>query len=109
MACSEPLSHRQGGGPRHGSSPFVTFAAKTPFPGPQPHHRRTGRGTVVVEAAERSGTLATARHASNLARPLMAVPGPLICAILAGCNALIRGRRAACVTSAADIIAHMPS
>src|SRR6266536_5891893 len=34
------------------------------------------RGTVIVEAAERSGTLATARHASDLARPLMAVPAP---------------------------------
>jgi DNA processing protein len=67
------------------------------------------RGTVVVEAAERSGTLATARHASNLARPLMAVPGPVTSAIPVGCNALIRDQRAACVTSAADIIAHMPS
>jgi DNA processing protein len=67
------------------------------------------RGAVVVEAAERSGTLATARHASNLARPLMAVPGAVTSAIPAGCNALIRDQRAACVTSAADIIAHMPT
>ena len=35
------------------------------------------RGTVVIEAAERSGTLATARRASDLTRPLMAVPGPI--------------------------------
>ena len=66
------------------------------------------RGSVLIEAAERSGTLATARHASDLDRPLMAVPGPVTSAMSAGCHALIRGRRAACVTSAGDIIAHMP-
>jgi DNA processing protein len=65
------------------------------------------RGTVLIEAAERSGTLATARHASDLNRPLMAVPGPVTSATSAGCNALIRDQRAARVTSAAGIIAHM--
>jgi DNA processing protein len=59
-------------------------------------------GTVLIEAAERSGTLATARHASNLARPLMAVPGPITSATSASGNALIRDQRAAYVTSAAD-------
>ena len=87
-------------------------------PGRQPSRRRflarnriiaaLARGTVIIEAAERSGTLATARHASDLARPLMAVPGPVTSATSAGCNALIRDQRAACVTSAADIVAHMP-
>ena len=87
-------------------------------PGRQPSRRRflarnriiaaLARGTVVIEAAERSGTLATARHASDLDRPLMAVPGPVTSAMSAGCHALIRDQRAACVTSAADIIAHMP-
>ena len=65
-------------------------------------------GTVVVEAAARSGTMATARRASDLGRPLMAVPGPVTSAMSEGCLALIRERRAACVTGAADIIAHMP-
>ena len=62
-------------------------------------------GTVVIEAAGRSGTLATARHASGLNRPLMAIPGPVTSATSAGCNALIRDPHAACVTSAADVIA----
>ena len=59
-----------------------------------------GRGTVVIEAAERRGTLATARHASNLTRRLMAVPGPVTSATSAGCVALIRDQHAACTTSA---------
>ena len=36
-----------------------------------------GCGTVIVEAGERSGALNTARHAANLGKPLMAVPGPV--------------------------------
>ena len=34
-------------------------------------------GTVIVEAGERSGALNTARHAADLGKPLMAVPGPV--------------------------------
>jgi DNA processing protein len=61
-------------------------------------------GTVVVEAAERSGTMATARHARDLGRPLMAVPGPVTSALSAGCHTLIRERRAVLVTSGADVL-----
>jgi DNA processing protein len=81
-------------------------------PGRQPSRRRflarnriiaaLARGTVIIEAAERSGTLATARHASNLTRPLMTVPGPITSATSASGNALIRDQRAAYVTSATD-------
>jgi DNA processing protein len=66
-------------------------------------------GTVVVEAAERSGTMATARRASDLGRPLMAVPGPVTSATSAGCHALIREQRAVLVTSAADVLMHIAS
>lgn len=61
------------------------------------------RGTVVVEAALRSGALNTARHAAELNRPVMAVPGPVTSAQSAGCHELIREYRATCVTSAADV------
>ena len=64
-------------------------------------------GTVVVEAAEHSGTMVTARRASDLGRPLMAVPGPVTSAMSAGCHALIREQQAVLVTSAADIITHL--
>lgn len=48
------------------------------------------RGTVVVEAALRSGALSTARHARDQGRPLMAVPGPVTSAQSAGCHEIIR-------------------
>jgi DNA processing protein len=64
-------------------------------------------GTIVVEAAARSGTLTTARHASDLGRPLIAVPGPVTSASSAGCHALIREQRATLITSAGDIITHV--
>jgi DNA processing protein len=61
-------------------------------------------GTVIVEAGERSGALNTARHAADLGRPLMAVPGPVTSEQSAGCHRIIREWGAACVTCAADII-----
>ncbi|HTQ91049.1 MAG TPA: DNA-processing protein DprA, partial [Streptosporangiaceae bacterium] len=60
--------------------------------------------TVIVEAGERSGALNTARHAANLGKPLMAVPGPVTSAQSAGCHRIIREWGASCVTRAADII-----
>jgi DNA processing protein len=62
------------------------------------------RGTVVVEAALRSGAINTARHAHELNRPVMAVPGPVTSEQSAGCHELIRNGGATCVTSASDVI-----
>jgi DNA processing protein len=61
-------------------------------------------GTVVVEAALRSGALSTARHARDLGRPLMAVPGPVTSAQSEGCHEIIREWNAVCVTRAQDVI-----
>jgi len=60
-------------------------------------------GTVVVEAALRSGSLTTARQARDFGRHLMAVPGPVISAMSAGCHLLLRNG-AMCVTSAAEVL-----
>jgi DNA processing protein len=45
--------------------------------------------TVVVEAAERSGSLTTADFAEQLGRPVAAVPGPVTSRFSAGTNALL--------------------
>jgi DNA processing protein len=65
------------------------------------------RGTVVVEAALRSGALNTAKHARVLRRPLMAVPGPVTSVQSAGCHELIREWAALLVTGAKDVIEHV--
>jgi DNA processing protein len=63
------------------------------------------RGTVVIEAAARSGALNTATHARKLGRVVMAVPGPITSATSVGCHKLIRDTPPArCVTNAAEII-----
>lgn len=63
------------------------------------------RGTVVVEAAARSGALATANRARDLGKAVMAVPGPVTSAMSVGCHQLLRDveRGAALVTSAAEV------
>ncbi|MFH9088316.1 DNA-processing protein DprA [Streptomyces sp. NPDC017673] len=61
------------------------------------------RGTVVVEAACRSGSLATARAAQRLGRFTMGVPGPVTSALSAGVHELLRGE-ATLVTDATEVI-----
>ncbi|NEY34766.1 DNA-protecting protein DprA, partial [Streptomyces sp. PRKS01-65] len=61
------------------------------------------RGTVVVEAAHRSGSLVTARAAQRLGRHTMGVPGPATSGLSAGVHELLRGG-AALVTDAADVV-----
>ena len=64
-------------------------------------------GTLVVEAAQRSGALNTARHARDLRRRLMAVPGPVTSDLSAGCHQVIREWQGTLVTSAAEVIEHL--
>jgi DNA processing protein len=78
--------------------------------GPLPHHfpRRNriiaglAQAVVVVEAAERSGALTTARFALEEGRDVLAVPGHPTDVLAAGTNALLRDG-AAVVRSAADV------
>ncbi|WP_343056678.1 DNA-processing protein DprA [Sphingobium subterraneum] len=60
-------------------------------------------GTVVVEAAPKSGSLITARLAAEAGREVMAVPGSPLDPRAQGCNLLIR-EGATLVQSAADVI-----
>jgi DNA processing protein len=62
------------------------------------------RGTVVVEAAARSGALNTASWATRLNRHLMGVPGPVTSAQSQGVHELIRTGAASLVTSGDDVL-----
>lgn len=62
------------------------------------------QGTVVVEAAVRSGALSTANWAARLNRVLMGVPGPVTSAPSEGVHELIRSRGATLVTRGSDVL-----
>lgn len=60
------------------------------------------RAVIIVEAAEQSGALITARHAAEQGRTVFAVPGPVDSPASAGSNALIRQGAILC-RSAEDV------
>ncbi|MEX0426431.1 DNA-processing protein DprA [Nocardioides sp. DS6] len=61
-------------------------------------------GTVVVEAAARSGALNTANWTTNINSPLMGVPGNVTEAVSVGVHELIRAGKAVLVTRAEDVL-----
>jgi DNA processing protein len=61
-------------------------------------------GTVVVEAAARSGARTTARRAAELGRAVMAVPGPITSSRSVGCHQLVRDHDARLVTRVAEVL-----
>ncbi|SFC43883.1 DNA processing protein [Nocardioides terrae] len=61
------------------------------------------RGTVIVEAAPRSGALNTASWTDAISRPVMGVPGPVTAMTSAGVHVLLR-RGATVVTNAGEVL-----
>lgn len=60
--------------------------------------------TIVIESAERGGSLITANMANEYNRDVFAVPGRVTDKYSQGCNALIKTQKANVLTSAADLI-----
>jgi len=64
-------------------------------------------GTVVAEAAVRSGALNSAGWAEQCGRVVLAVPGPITSRMSEGAHLLVRERNAVLATSVADILEAM--
>jgi DNA processing protein len=114
LACGVDVVYPRGHDALIGRVAAAGAVASELPPGSMPSRRRflqrnrliaaLSRGTVVVEAALRSGAANTAGHAAALSRPVMAVPGPVTSASSAGCHELLRTRDAALVTDARDVL-----
>jgi DNA processing protein len=72
-------------------SPFAlgTAAAPWTYPNRNPWIAALAAGVIVVQAALRSGSLQSARHALSMGRPVWVVPGPMDHPLHAGCHALV--------------------
>lgn len=60
--------------------------------------------TIVIESAERGGSLITANMANDYNRDVFALPGRVSDKFSQGCNNLIRSQKANLITSAADLL-----
>ncbi len=62
------------------------------------------QATIVIESAEKGGSLATAQMANSYFRDVFAVPGRINDTYSKGCNMLIKSQQAHMLTSVADLV-----
>ena len=105
-----PKPHRRYAASMEQNGGFLTEFWSTANPDRENFLRRNriiagmSEATVVVESAERGGSLVTADMAAGYNRDVFAVPGRVQDTYSSGCNQLIKQQKAQLLTSAADLI-----
>ena len=107
-ACNYQLFHQiiQSGGMIVSCFPLQTQPIPSNFPARNRIIAGLSQGTVVVQAATKSGALITAEFALEQGREVFAVPGSIEHALHDGCHNLIQ-QGAKLVTSAHDIVVEL--
>jgi DNA processing protein len=105
-----PKAHKKYVAKMEGNGGFMTEFWSSSNPEKENFVRRNrivagmAEATIVIESAERGGSLITANIANDYNRDVFAVPGRVTDKYSAGCNNLIKTQKANVLTSAADLI-----
>jgi DNA processing protein len=105
-----PAKHKRHVSRMEQNGGFMTEFWSDSFPAPQNFVQRNrivaglSEATIVVESADKGGSLITANMANDYNRDVFAVPGRTSDKYSQGCNNLIKSQRANLLTSAADLI-----